>query len=339
LTIKKILFYSSVRSKKQFVRQEFYRTDIRILRSLGYHVLLSKHWYDFFAFWKYDCAFIYFYRFGLIPAVLARIFFKRVYFTGGIDYLNRQNSTFKEWLIQSVFYNLCGLLSTSNIIVSEADLRNCNKVKFLFPAKKQILCKHSINEAVFLASPDPAKEKLVVTIAWMERPENVVRKGLLESLELFSAMVKKDSAFRMLIIGSKGAGSGMVEARIQQLGLAGHVSLTDGVTEDAKVLYLKQALVYLQLSKYEGFGIAAIEALLARCLVVHSGAGGLAEGVGSHGILWRDGQNAPVVDEVLELLSSAKSYNARVVAGRKHVLANYSLAARANAFRSIITGN
>ena len=80
---KRILFYSNVKTKKQFSVQGFYRTDIDILKKLGFKVKLSKHWYDFLLFNKYDLAFLYFYRYSLIPAMISKIFRKKVFFTGG----------------------------------------------------------------------------------------------------------------------------------------------------------------------------------------------------------------------------------------------------------------
>ena len=156
----RVLFYSSVASKKQFVAQEYYRTDIRILRSLGFDVHLSKNWFDFLAFWRYDIAFIYFYRFGLIPALIARLTGRRVFFTGGIDYLDPALATSKEFLVQAVFYNLCGFFSSRNIIVSDADLRNCERVRWLFPARRQMVCKHSIGDLYLSDDAGLKKEKL-----------------------------------------------------------------------------------------------------------------------------------------------------------------------------------
>lgn len=332
----RVLFYSSVASKKQFVSQEYYRTDIKILRGLGYDVLLSKHWHDFLAFWRYDVAFIYFYRFGLIPALIARLVGKRVFFSGGIDYLDKAAATPKQYLAQAVFYNLCSVFSSRNIIVSDADLRNCERVRRLFPARRQVVCKHAISNLYLEGRLGAGKEKLVVTIAWMGRTENVVRKGLIEALDFFNEMRLRDPEWRMRVIGPKGGGTPMVEARIRELGLEGFVELTGRVSEDAKVGFLNRAQVYLQLSQYEGFGIAAIEALGCGCVVVHSGAGGLAEGVGPHGIHWTAGRTPATAEQALALLGDGEQLVQWQARGRQHVMAAYSMASRARGFLGVM---
>lgn len=333
---KRILFYSSVASKKQFVAQEYYRTDIRILRDLGFDVYLSKNWTDFLAFWRYDTAFIYFYRYGLIPAMLARLTGKHVYFTGGIDYLDKQMATRKEHRVQAIFYNLCGFFASRNIIVSEADLRNCERIRYLFPASRQVVCKHSIGESYLDNSGEAGKEKLVVTIAWMGRTENVVRKGLIEAMDFFAELRRGDPAWRMVIIGPTGQGTPMVLSHIDGCGLLDSVELAGRVPEAEKISLLRRASVYLQLSRYEGFGIAAIEALACRCLVVHSGAGGLSEGVGERGLLWSQASQSTALSSLLALLADGDRRAHWMAEGQRHVEALYSMNRRRSGFAAIV---
>ena len=58
----KILFYSSVSNIELFETQKFYKTDISLLKSLGFDVSVTNRIIDFLFFWKYDLAFIYFFR-------------------------------------------------------------------------------------------------------------------------------------------------------------------------------------------------------------------------------------------------------------------------------------
>ena len=331
----RVLFYSSVARKRQFSTQRFYRTDIHLLRELGHTVSLSHSWVDFLAFWRYDMAFIYFYRFGFIPALLARLSGKIVIFTGGIDYLDRRFAGFKAFCLQAIFFNLCGIVSHANIIVSDADLENCNSIPLLFSRRKNHLAKHCIEVEKFAFAEITERTKSIVTIAWMARAENVIRKGVLETIKLFQQIHQRDQAFRLFIIGPIGEGTLAVRALIDKLDLAQHVVITGTVTEEEKITRLQSAVAYTQLSKYEGFGIAAIEALAAGCVVIHSNAGGLREAVADHGLVWTDGDPS-CIDALFQLLGNPAHHAAQARAGLSHVQNSYSHEIRLKRLRSIL---
>jgi glycosyltransferase involved in cell wall biosynthesis len=289
------------------------------------------------AFWRYDIAFIYFYRFGLIPAFLARLTGRIVLFTGGIDYLDRQFAGAKSYLIQSVFFNLCGALSHGNLIVSDADLENCQRVQWMFPRRKNHLVKHCIDVESYASADLAGRIKSIVTIAWMARTENVVRKGVLETIRLFKQIHQRDPDFRLFIIGPTGEGTACVRALASELGLENQVVITGTISEAEKITTLKGAFAYTQLSKYEGFGIAAIEALAAGAIVVHSNAGGLREAVGTHGLIWADGEYS-CVDKLFDLLEAPQRHAEWAAAGLHHVQTQYSQDRRLEGFKSILSG-
>jgi len=332
---KRVLFYSSVASRRQFSTQRFYRTDIVLLRDLGYSVSLSKSWVDFLAFWRYDIAFIYFYRFGLIPALLARLTGRIVMFTGGIDYLDRRFAGFKAFFIQSIFFNLCGVLSHANVIVSDADLENCERIRWLFPSRKNQVVKHCIDVESYASAGLAGRSKSLVTIAWMARTENVIRKGVLETIQLFQQMHQRDPEFRLFIIGPTGEGTACVRALIAEQRLENQVVITGAISEAEKIAKLKGAVAYTQLSRYEGFGIAAIEALAAGAIVIHSNAGGLKEAVGKHGLVWSDGESS-CLDELFDLLGAPQRHAAWAAAGLRHVETHYCREVRLERLRSIL---
>lgn len=331
-----ILFYSSVATRRQFSTQRFYRTDICLLRDLGYTVRLSKSWLDFLAFWNYDIAFIYFYRFGLLPALIARLTGRSVLFTGGIDYLDRTFAGLKSYLLQVMFFNLCGALAHENIIVSDADLTNCNKVSYIFSRSKNIVSKHCIDVADYACTDTTSRSKHVVTIAWMARLENVTRKGVLETIQLFKKIRDRDRDFRLFIIGPIGDGTAAVESMIRQLGLEGSVTITGELPEAEKIFRLKSSTVYTQLSKYEGFGIASIEALAAGNIVIHSNLGGLKEAIGENGIIWNNNDDA-CITRLFERLEDAEFYRASVNKGLDYVDTHYAYRRRLETFKAIFS--
>ena len=341
MTNKRILFYSSVATKKQFSYQEYYRTDIRLLRELGYRVMLSNHFYDYLCIWKYDVVFIYFYRFGLLPAKIARLAGKKVYFTGGIDFLDKNFVPHRTYLIQKYLFILCYLFSTRCIIGSGTDERN---IRGAFPKLKfsRLVLSHHVIDFDKYSDPDiSSREKIFTTIAWLKLEINAVRKGVDKCLLLFAELLKleKFKDHRLIIIGPPGAGTELIGKLIAERGIQDKVTLTGMVTEEEKIRWLKKSRYYLQLSETEGFGISAIEAIAAGNLVIHSGRGGLAEAIGDHGLvpgtLTDYPRMAAEIDRYLDEMSEEK-YRRIVDNGIDHVKRNFSYGRRKADFKKII---
>lgn len=116
--MKRILFYSSVRDLSSFVSQRFYVIDILLLKELGYDVIITNKIIDFIRFYRYDLSFLYFYRKSLFSAILSRLFCKKVYMTGGIDALDRNLVSEKEYIFQKIMFKLCYLFADKCVVVS-----------------------------------------------------------------------------------------------------------------------------------------------------------------------------------------------------------------------------
>ncbi len=333
----RILYYSSVSSKKMFSIQQFYRTDICILRELGYKVKLSNSFFDYVIFWKYDLAFIYFYRYGLFPAFIAKIFSKKVLFTGGIDYLDKDYAGRKSFLIQKILFKLCILFSDKNILVSNSDIKNITYFKSKLPEIQFPLSYHVIDFNNYAFDDINKKEKIFTTIAWMLREENVIRKGVDKSLYLFKKLYELDNEFRMVIIGPVGLGTQILHEIIKKENLEGLVTLTGAISEQDKIRILKKSSVYSQLSYYEGFGIAAIEALASGNIVVHSGKGGLSDGIGNYGILVEKNNYDETVQKISSVLTDPNKYSKMIKQGIQHVCDNFKYEKRLNDFQKILS--
>ena len=330
---KKILFYSSVSTKKMFSVQQFYRTDISILRKMNYKVLLSNNVFDFLAFWKYDIAFIYFYRYGFFSALFAKFFQKKVIFTGGIDYLDSNYSSFLNLYIQRIFFRLCSFFSDLNIIVSNSDLDNIKKFNSNLDLLKNPLSFHVIDLQKIENYPKIKKQKLVVTIAWMGRIENVFRKGVDKAVMVFNELVKLDPEYRMLIIGSKGEGSKYIQNLIHKLKLEDKIKLTGSINENDKLKALMQSEIYMQISKYEGFGIAAIEAAACKNLVVHSNKGGLRDSIGNNGLIVCGNEYFIIAKQILESIKTISTQN-KINQGIIQIKKNFAYPNRLKNFKS-----
>ncbi len=331
---KRILFYSSVRDKELFYIQRFYQVDISILEDLGYDVLLSNQIVDAWKFWKYDFVFAYFYRYAFFLSLIAKLFGKNIYFTGGIDALDKNLVTERNYSIQKWFFKLCYWFSKSCIIVSKTDDAN---VREICDGKKLSYSEHTIDTNPFICSVEN-KENIFVTIGWQATVGNVTRKGMDTAIRLFAKLQKLPEYTNsvLYVIGKNGEGTKYLKSIVEELEIEDAVQFTGSVEEEEKVEYLKRAKHYFQLSKYEGFGVAALEALCAKCIVIHSGKGGLNNPIYENGICIDIEKSIDVMFE--ELKVKLASFEAeKLEKGCREVCDRYDNERRKEDFKKIIT--
>jgi glycosyltransferase involved in cell wall biosynthesis len=281
---KRVLFYSSIRNEADFKTSLFYRIDISILTELGYTIRTTNRMRDFLTIWDYDIAFIYFYRLGLFVAILARLFGKKVYFTGGIDNLSFQFATRKAVFIQRILYVLCYFVSTKCIIVSQSDYNNI--LLFWRFNRKNELIPHAIHINNYLRSIP--KQKIMTSICWMGSVQNIKRKGIDNLIRAFAIFSKHYPDYKLCLIGREGPGYDYLLQIVEDNNVENSIIFYGAASENEKIDILSKTKYYIQLSKFEGFGMAAIEAMASGCIVIHSGRGGLSETVGNTGVLIRD---------------------------------------------------
>lgn len=275
--MKNVLFYSSVKDKSLFQTQKFYQTDIIILKRLGYNVILSNRITDAFRFWRYDLVFGYFFRYSFFVALIARIFGRRTYLTGGIDALDIDYAGKKKYEIQKLLFLLCYLVAYKCIIVSKEDLKHVEEIVGQRKCKI-VFSEHSIDTSLFKGELDFYKrENNFITIGWQGSKDNVHRKGIDKAIKLFSYLSrqKEFEESKFYILGRAGEGTQFLNELSEKYNVGDSVVLLGEVSEEEKIAYLKTNRFYFQLSEYEGFGIAALEALIAGAVVLHSGKGGL----------------------------------------------------------------
>lgn len=333
----RVIFYSGVKDKELFHIQRFYYIDIELLKNLGYNVYESNKISDFLYFWEYDIAFIYFYKIGLFSAIIAKFFCKKVFFTGGIDNLDKKTTSFKSYCIQNIFFKLCYFFSDMCILVSISDQDNIKKIYNGKLPRRTYLSSHTIDVEKFLCNEMQQKQNIFTTIAWMQKKENVFRKGVDKAITIFKLLTTKEEYLdsKLYIIGKEGEGSEYLKELCKKMNISKKVIFTGSIEENLKINILKQSKYYLQLSSYEGFGIAALEALSAKNIVIHSGNGGLKDSIKDFGIkvdLKNDIEKQ--VESIYEQLVNFDLKKLEIA--QKYVESNYSNNKRQIDFQKII---
>ncbi|MBN6151163.1 glycosyltransferase family 4 protein [Xanthomonas sp. AmX2] len=98
-----------------------------------------------------------------------------------------------------------------------------------------------------------------------------INKGLLETLDLLRALAVQDPAWRLIVAGREyDFSEGDLRQAIAERGLQDRVQLSVAPSQEALAQLLGSAQFFVCLSRHEGFGIAAIEAMSAGLLPVLS---------------------------------------------------------------------
>lgn len=277
----KVLFYSPVEDMKLFEYTGFYRMDQMAMNSLGWNITFTNNLRKVARPKDYDILFTYFWTYSAFALIIAKFFGKTTISTGGADDLDPIfNSSRKKYFTRKIFFLICYLFSDSVLAVSNKDAENMSKI--IRRGKKISVSRHPL-ENVYPNKSN--KTEYISTVAWMVPIANVQRKGIDRLIKVFGYMkeMERFKNFRLRIIGTEGQGSEYLREIARKNNIL-DIDFLGVVSEEEKMAELDASLLYGQLSEYEGFGLAALEALSSGCIVIHSGRGGLEEVVNSHGI-------------------------------------------------------
>lgn len=337
----RILFYSSVKDRKLFELTGFYVEDIKALKEAGYYVNVTNNPFLFFLFWTYDIGFFYFYKKSFFPAFISFLTLKKIVFTGGTDELSPLvEVTKKNRFITKFLFVLNYLISNNCNIVSNEDFKNTSELLKSYGITEPLKLKyfpHSIDVNKFYKFPVVAKEDIICTICWMGSVSNVKRKGVDVTIAIFNKILQKNKNFKLFVVGSWGPGKDYLQKIVNDLDLNHSIYFTGEINEIDKINLLNRSKFYFQLSKYEGFGIAVIEAMALNNYIFHTGKGGLIDTVGDNGYLVNDIINIDkVVNEFLRINSELSNFESFLNENSLKVNDLYSTATRAINFKSIL---
>lgn len=337
----KVLFYSSVSDINLFKLTGFYVEDIKALKNAGFNVKTTNNPFMFFFFWRYNVGFFYFYKKSLFPAFISFLTQKKIIFTGGIDELSTQiEISKKDRYTAIILFFLNYLISDYCNIVSYEDLKNTTNLLRIIGVKNPQKLKyfpHSIDVNKFNGYSKLPKKNVITTICWMASVGNVKRKGVDVTLKIFHKIVERNSDFKLYIIGSWGPGKDYLEKIVNDLNLKNFVFFTGPIDENEKINILNTSKFYFQLSKYEGFGIAVIEAMALNNYIFHTGRGGLMDTVGANGYLIEDKNKLDeIVNEFEKINLHFEEYNSFLDENSSKVNRLFSTTSRSNNLKTII---
>jgi glycosyltransferase involved in cell wall biosynthesis len=158
----------------------------------------------------------------------------------------------------------------------------------------------------------------------------VAEKGHVDFLKALAQLREKER-FPKLIIAGDGPLRAQIEGQAQKLGLFEKIYFTGSLPHKEMLQVISNASIVVIPSRFEGFGLTALEAMALGRAVVSSDAGGLPEVVGDAGVLFPASDSKALSEAVAELISDparrlelgrkaaerAQSFNVPIVAAQQ----------------------
>jgi len=319
-----ILFYAAVPSADLFQVVEFYRGDIEILRALGHEVVLARTPADLRA--PFDLACVWWQTSGT-PAILAARLRHRP--TILLTALSERDTTASGMVAKGPAARAAGRLS---LALADLVLATSEDTRLgLLPRRSRDVWTAPLGVDTDLYRPgERGAEQFVFTVSHLTA-DNVQRKRILDVVRAIALV----PALRGVIAGRRGDGAATVDAEIERLGVGDRVELLGPIPVQRKIELMQSAVVYLQPTDYEAFGMAIAEAMACGTPVVSNAVGNVPALVGDAGILLPAAASPQAMADVL---ASAVEHDRDSLGlrGRARIVEHFSIARRRELVKSAL---
>lgn len=265
-------------------RVEFYAQDIQILKDAGFEIDFVSKLHELR---PADLFFVWWWTWALAPIAFAKALGRPVLVTGVLD-INYYET--RPWWHQAGMRRAFAL-ADANVFTSELEFRDLPR---RFAVRNPAYVPLTVDDALY--SPNGRRsDNLVCTVGWLQQP-NATRKCLVEVIHAAAIVHDKRPDVKFVIAGAKGNFADEAAALVHRLGAGDYVNLPGAVSKEEKIRLMRECTVYLQPTRYEGFGLAILEAMSCGAPVVTSACGAVPEVVGDTALLV-DGASPPNIAE------------------------------------------
>ncbi len=321
----RLSFFARVADRSTLDRVQFYAQDIAILRRLGHRVDVAIRAHELR---PADLYFVWWWTWAFQPMGLAALLRRPVVITGVFDeWAFDARPAPHRWLMRQALRH-----ADANVFISEMER---DIVSSRFEVRAPSFIPLTVDTARY--RPDTgAREPFLLTVGWMTQG-NAERKGMSLVLRAAAQLRARHPQLRVVLAGKAGDGLPALEALAAELGIADITSFPGAVSEAEKVRLMQTCTAYLQPSGFEGFGLAALEAMACGAPIVASTGGALPEVIGDGGIAIAEPTADTVAEAVERVLASpdfAKSLSERGVARARDL---FSPARRARELEEVLS--
>ena len=323
-------FFARVRDRSVLTTTEFYAQDLVILRDLGFDVRVATRWSELVP--GADLYFIWWWTWATLPLLRARLAGRPALVTGAFNDVPFQRRSGLQRAVIRANYRM----ASANVAVSRHDaifLRG----SFLGRSGRLDYVPHSVDTSVYSPGDGTRREEFCLSVCWMRRP-NAVRKCMFELIRAVPLVLRERPGMKFLLAGSPEDGGPELRGLAESLGVGHAVEFLGRVDTAEKVRLMRTCQMYLQPTRYEGFGLAIAEAMACGAPVVSSPVGAVPEVVGGHGEMVDGNDPASIARGVLRLAGRPDLRLRRSADGRRHIESNYTTAHRREGLLRVIRG-
>lgn len=328
----KISFYCNV-EKDLLDIVEFYKQDIHILNKIADEVVIATRWRDID--WKSDIIFVWWWTYAFVPVLIGKILNKKVVITGTFNYGCKTNNRdfSRRSFLQKILIKFSIKYAWKNILVSRKEL---DLIQRDWQLTNLEYSPHIVDTQKYSFSED-REENLLLTICWMEK-ENIYRKCIYEILESIKYLINSGVKVKLMIAGRRGGVEESVMSIIDNLKLKSYVTFLGEITESEKIHLLQKCTIYLQPSRYEGFGLAIAEAMSCGATVISTDSGEVRNVIGEAGLVLDSCNAIRIATAIKELLNDKNKLSQIGKIARERIVTNFSYRRRLNDFNTILKG-
>lgn len=321
----RISFFARVHDPAMLTRVQFYAQDLAILRGLGHQVDVATRAHQLR---PADVYFIWWWTWAFQPLALAGLLRRPAIITGVFDeWAFDARPAPHRWLLRQALRR-----ADANLFVSRLE-------REIVPARFTVQAPAYAPLTADLERHQPGtapREPFLLTMGWLTAG-NAERKGIPTVLRAVARLRARHPALRLVVAGTAGDGVPGLQALAAELGISDITDFPGPVSDSEKVSLMQRCAAYLQPSTFEGFGLAALEAMACGAPVVASTGGALPEVIGDGGFAVPDPTPATLaaaVDRILSDPALAADLSAR---GAARAREQFSPAVREHTIREILT--
>ena len=314
-------FFARVNSRDELRRVEFYAQDVRALEELGFEVTTAIRASelrpaDVYVAWWWTWAFL--------PVALAHLLRRPVIVTGVFDAWKYPSRP----LAHRLLHRFALSTAAANVFVSNLEFV---EVPSSLHVRNPVYAPLAIDGDTYRPG-DAGRDEMILTTAKMARG-NGYRKCIEEIIRSVPLVRERHPGVRFVIAGEP---SPEYPALAKELGVEDAIDFPGVVDRETKVRLMQRCRVYLQPSRFEGFGLAIAEAMACGAPIVTSDAGAVREVVGDAAV-FVDGTSPSSIAAGVDALLSNPDRQARLSAeGRARITTQFSFERHKRDWASIL---